>query len=61
MRYEYHWQDSSSSEFRKPTKMSAPDYVDCLMTWTQGILDNEDVFPSKVGEYKAALCQAPAC
>jgi MOB kinase activator 1 len=52
MRYEYHWQDSNSSEFRKPTKMSAPDYVDCLMTWTQGILDNEEVFPSKVGKYR---------
>lgn len=52
MRYEYHWQDSNSSEYRKPTKMCAPDYVDCLMTWTQGMLDSEEIFPSKVGEYK---------
>lgn len=51
VRYEYHWQDSNSSQYRKPTKMCAPDYVDCLMTWTQGMLDNEEVFPSKVGEY----------
>lgn len=48
-RYEYHWQDSSSQEYRRPTKMSAPDYIDCLMTWTQGMLDDEAVFPSKVG------------
>lgn len=50
MRYEYHWQDSHSLEYRKPTKMSAPDYVECLMTWTQNMLDNEEIFPSKVGE-----------
>lgn len=50
-RYEYHWQDSSSVEYRKPTRMSAADYIDCLMTWTQGMLDNEEIFPSKVGEF----------
>lgn len=48
-RYEYHWQDSNSKEYRKPTKMSAPDYIDCLMTWTQSMLDDESIFPSKVG------------
>jgi MOB kinase activator 1 len=40
--------------------MSAPDYVDCLMSWTQGMLDNEEIFPSKVGEchqIKAVLIQ----
>lgn len=49
-RYEYHWQDSNSTEYRKPTKMSAPDYIDCLMTWTQAMLDNEAIFPSKIGK-----------
>lgn len=50
-RFEYHWQDSNSAQFKKPTKMSAPDYVDCLMTWVQAQLDDENVFPSKIGEF----------
>lgn len=57
-RYEYHWQDSNSVEYRKPTKMSAPDYIDCLMTWTQAMLDNEEIFPSKVGVSFPANFQA---
>ena len=48
-RFEYHWQDSASLEYRKPTKMSAPDYIDCLMSWVQGQLDDETLFPSKIG------------
>ncbi|SGY18881.1 BQ5605_C014g07499 [Microbotryum silenes-dioicae] len=47
-RYEYHWQDGVN--FKKPTKMSAPEYVDHLMNWTQAQLDDEAVFPSKIGE-----------
>ncbi|KDE05458.1 mps one binder kinase activator-like 1B [Microbotryum lychnidis-dioicae p1A1 Lamole] len=46
-RYEYHWQDGVN--FKKPTKMSAPEYVDHLMNWTQAQLDDEAVFPSKIG------------
>jgi len=30
-------------------KVSAPEYVDYLMTWVQNQLDDESVFPSKVG------------
>lgn len=48
-RYEYHWQDPSNPRYRKPTKLAAPDYVDCLMAWTQGMLDDQELFPSKVG------------
>lgn len=48
-RFEYHWQDTQSQLYKKPTKMSAPDYVDCLMTWVQSQLDDESVFPSKIG------------
>lgn len=33
-------------EVKKPIKCSAPQYVDFLMTWIQGKLDDEDVFPS---------------
>jgi MOB kinase activator 1 len=48
-RFEYHWQDTNSALYRRPTKMSAPEYVDCLMNWAQSQLDDEELFPSKVG------------
>ncbi len=48
-RFEYHWQDANSALYRRPTKMSAPEYVDCLMNWVQSQLDDESLFPSKVG------------
>lgn len=50
-RYEYHWQDANNPIYKRPTKLSAPDYVDCLMGWTQSMLDDEAIFPSKVGQY----------
>jgi MOB kinase activator 1 len=46
-RYEYHWCDGVM--FKKPVKISAPEYVDYLMTWVQNQLDDETVFPSKIG------------
>ncbi|PWN50493.1 putative MOB1 protein [Violaceomyces palustris] len=48
-RFEYHWQDANSQLYKKPTKMSAPEYVDCLMNWVQNQLDDEALFPSKIG------------
>lgn len=27
------------------------DYVDCLMNWVQGMLDDESIFPSKMGSF----------
>jgi len=30
-------------------KVSAPEYIDFLMTWVQRLLDDEAVFPSKIG------------
>lgn len=48
-RYEYHWQDATNPQYRRPTKLCAPDYVDCLMGWTQAMLDDQNIFPSKVG------------
>ena len=47
-RFEYHWQDGVN--FKKPTKVSAPEYVDYLMDWVQKQLDDEQVFPSQIGE-----------
>ncbi|RUO96320.1 mps one binder kinase activator-like 1B-like protein [Jimgerdemannia flammicorona] len=44
-KYEYHWSEGSS----KPKKVSAPDYVDLLMTWVQKELDDENIFPCKIG------------
>ncbi|KAG9104749.1 Mitotic exit network component [Ceratobasidium sp. 370] len=47
-RYEYLWEDGVT--YKRPTKLSAPDYVDALMNWVQGLLDDEKVFPNKIGK-----------
>lgn len=47
-RYEYHWADGV--EVKKAMKVSAPEYVDFLMTWIQKQLDDEKIFPSQVGK-----------
>lgn len=47
--YEYLWQDSNSAQFKKPTKMSAPEYVEQLMNWVQGFIDDETIFPTQSG------------
>ena len=46
-KYEYHWADGE--KIKKAIKVSAPDYVEYLMTWVQQQLDDEKVFPSKIG------------
>ena len=52
-KYEYLWADGEN--VKRPIKVSAPDYVDYLMTWVQTILDDETVFPSRVGRYLPSL------
>lgn len=47
-RYEYLWEDGS--KYKRPTKLPAPQYVDALMNWAQGILDDENVFPNENGK-----------
>lgn len=47
-KYEYHWADGLT--VKKPIKCSAPKYIDFLMTWVQDQLDDETLFPSKIGE-----------
>ncbi|OJT09045.1 MOB kinase activator-like 1 [Trametes pubescens] len=47
-RYEYLWEDGV--RYKKATKLPAPEYVDALMNWAQGLLDNEDIFPSEMGK-----------
>ena len=44
-RFEYHWQDSSSVKYRRSTRLSAPDYIDCLLNWTQAQIDDPALFP----------------
>ncbi|CAI2731193.1 unnamed protein product [Schistosoma spindalis] len=46
-KYEYHWADGQT--VKKPLKCSAPHYIDCLMIWIQKQLENEAIFPSKIG------------
>jgi len=46
-KYEYHWADGQV--VKKPIKCSAPKYIDYLMTWVQDQLDDETLFPSKIG------------
>ena len=47
-RFEYLWADGTN--VKKPIKCSAPKYIDYLMTWVQEQLDDETLFPSKIGE-----------
>lgn len=46
-KYEYHWADGQT--IKKPIKCSAPRYIDYLMSWVQDQLDDEFIFPSKIG------------
>lgn len=57
-KYEYRWQDEH--RFRKPTALSAPRYMDLLMDWIEAQINNEELFPTSVGESgrRAAGAQA---
>ncbi|CED83826.1 mob1 phocein [Phaffia rhodozyma] len=46
-RFEFLFEDGVT--YKRPTALSAPAYVDALMNWVQSILDDETVFPSKIG------------
>eukprot|EP00039_Didymoeca_costata_P024238 m.9720 g.9720 ORF g.9720 m.9720 type:complete len:243 (-) comp4120_c0_seq2:1115-1843(-) len=46
-KYEYLWADGVT--VKKPIKVSAPKYIEYLMTWIQSQLDDQEVFPSKIG------------
>ena len=46
-KYEYMWADGK--EIKRPMAVSAPRYVDFLMTWVQNQLDDEKVFPTQLG------------
>ena len=48
-RFEYLWADGD--KVKKPIKCSAPEYMEHLMSWVQEILDDETIFPSRVGKF----------
>jgi len=48
-RYEYRWQDSSTDKYKKPTNLPAAAYVKELMAWIENIVNDEAIFPTKIG------------
>jgi len=48
-RYEYHWCDGVN--YKRPTKLPAPQYIELLMDWVETQINNEDLFPVKVGMF----------
>lgn len=47
--YEYRWQDPLHRNGQPPLPLSAPAYVETLMNWVQTFLDDESIFPTKMG------------
>lgn len=47
LKYEYRWQDDC--RFKRPTKLSAPQYMCMLMDWIETLINNEDIFPTRIG------------
>ena len=47
-RYEYRWQDDE--KYRKPTNLPAFQYVKELMNWIEKQVNDEAIFPTKVGQ-----------
>jgi len=46
-RYEYRWCDGV--KYKKPTSLSASDYITLLMEWVETIINDESLFPVQVG------------
>mmetsp|Transcript_5748 Transcript_5748/g.8867 ORF Transcript_5748/g.8867 Transcript_5748/m.8867 type:complete len:229 (+) Transcript_5748:174-860(+) len=46
-KYEYLWADGVT--IKKALKCSAPEYVDYLLTWVENQLEDESIFPSRLG------------
>jgi hypothetical protein len=44
---EYRWADGV--KVKKPMKVNAPEYIDRLMSWIEGLLDDESIFPTTGG------------
>ncbi|XP_076116076.1 MOB kinase activator 3B-like isoform X1 [Mytilus galloprovincialis] len=48
-RYEYQWCDTDSVKYKKPTALPAPKYISLLMDWVESQINDENIFPVKVG------------
>jgi MOB kinase activator 1 len=46
-KFEYLWKDNKA--YKTPAKLSAPGYIDMLMTWVEELLNDEAVFPTRDG------------
>eukprot|EP00850_Spirogloea_muscicola_P010879 SM000065S20228 [mRNA] locus=s65:434572:435923:+ [translate_table: standard] len=46
-KYEYRWADGVT--VKKPLEVSAPKYVEYLMDWIEAQLDDETIFPQRLG------------
>jgi len=47
-KFEYKWADGL--RIKKPVRCSAPKYIDYMMSWVQASLDDEKMFPIRMGE-----------
>ena len=47
--YEYRWADGA--KIKRPIEVSAPKYVEYLMDWIETQLDEETIFPQKLGNW----------
>lgn len=52
LKYEYRWRDGE--DYKKPTKLPALKYMNLLMDWIESLINDEDIFPTRVG-----LCEKP--
>ncbi|TMW66774.1 hypothetical protein Poli38472_014086 [Pythium oligandrum] len=46
-KFEYLWKDDK--QYKSPAKLSAPEYIDMLMTWVEDLLNDEQLFPTRDG------------
>ena len=58
-KYQYLWMDGVA--MKKPTSVSAPRYVDLLLTWVESQLNDEALFPIRFDapfpkRFKEAVC-----
>lgn len=47
-RYEYHWCDGD--RYKRPTALPANKYISLLMDWAEAQINNEEIFPCRVGK-----------
>jgi MOB kinase activator 1 len=48
-KYEYLWMDERSEQYKKPTKVSAPLYIELMFNWIDEQLSDPRIFPIEDG------------